>query len=48
MVSKMGMKIDSHIRAGNMGWTWALVKGGVFRRNGEWAKRRNGDKAIGR
>jgi hypothetical protein len=27
MVSKMGMRIDSHIRAENMGWTRAVVKG---------------------
>ena len=27
-VSKIGIKIDSHIRAGNMGRCWAVVKGG--------------------
>jgi hypothetical protein len=43
MVSKMGMKIDSHIRAENMGWTWAVVKGGVW-----GAKRRLGETARGR
>jgi hypothetical protein len=43
MVSKIGMKIDSHIRAENMGWTLAVVKGGVFRRNGEGAVGRKPD-----
>jgi hypothetical protein len=30
MVSKIGIKIDSHIRAGNMGCPGAVVKGEVF------------------
>ena len=30
MVSKIGIKIDSHIRAGNMGCSEALVKCGVW------------------
>jgi hypothetical protein len=35
MVSKIGINIDSHIRAGNMGRTWAVVKGRVKGRKGE-------------
>jgi hypothetical protein len=46
MVSKIGINIDSHIRAGNMGRTWAVVKGGVKGRNGETAKRRKGEGRI--
>lgn len=37
MVSKIGIKIDSHIRAGNMGWSGAIVKEEV--RRGERAGR---------
>jgi hypothetical protein len=38
MVSKIGIKIDSHIRAGNMGRSQGVVKDEVReRRNGEWA-----------
>jgi hypothetical protein len=45
MVSKIGIRIDSHIRAGNMGRTDALVKEEVWgSRNGEWARRRLGDR----
>ena len=44
MVSKIGIKIDSHIRAGNMGCPGAVVKSEVWeRRNGQWAMGRNGD-----
>jgi len=45
-VSKIGIKIDSHIRVGNMGRTEALVKQEV--RGGEWARRRKGETANGR
>jgi hypothetical protein len=46
MVSKIGIKIDSHIRAGNMGCSGGVVKGQVWeRRNGEWAMGRTGDRA---
>jgi hypothetical protein len=43
MVSKIGIKMDSHIRAGNMGRSEAVVKGEVAdRRNGEWALKSGG------
>src|SRR5260370_37658935 len=48
MVSKIGINIDSHIRAGNMGRSGAVVKGRVKGRNGEWASGRNGDAAKDR
>jgi hypothetical protein len=45
MVSKIGIKIDSHIRAGNMGRPRAVVKGEVEeRRKGVWATRRMGER----
>jgi hypothetical protein len=38
MVSKIGIKIDSHIRAGNMGRPEGVVKDEVWEwRKGEWA-----------
>jgi hypothetical protein len=40
MVSNIGIKIDSHIRVGNMGRTEALVKQEVREsRNDDWARR---------
>jgi hypothetical protein len=49
MVSKIGIKIDSHIRAGNMGCSEAFVKGEVWEgRMGETAMARDGDTMIGR
>jgi hypothetical protein len=45
-VSKIGIKIDSHIRAGNMGCPGGVVKGEV--RRGVWAMRRHGERARGR
>jgi hypothetical protein len=48
MVSKIGIKIDSHIRAENMGRSGAFVKGEVAeRRNGETANGRPGEGAKG-
>ena len=46
MVSKIGIKIDSHIRAGNMKWSGAIVKEEV--RRGETASGRHGERANGR
>jgi hypothetical protein len=37
MVSKIGINIDSHIRAGNMGWTRVVVKGELAGGSYRWA-----------